>query len=170
MVRRQCATGWAWPVTVQRVAYVAICVSPQPTVLVRSCYGRSGFEVIGPVRVELLARASEPHFDLFARVCDVTPRGVSRNVCDALASVAPGRFERSDDDGAWRERFDLWPVAHRFAAGIASACRSRLARTPARCETRARERIRLRPRPSGQWRWSSSMVPSGRRCLCSRSR
>jgi putative CocE/NonD family hydrolase len=94
------------------------------------------FEAIGPVSVELWARASEPHFDLFARVCDVTPRGVSRNVCDALASVAPGRFERSDDDGAWRVRFDLWPMAHRFAAGnrirlqISSGAHPRYVRNP----------------------------------------
>jgi hypothetical protein len=94
------------------------------------------FEAIGPVRVELWARASEPHFDLFARVCDVTPRGVSRNVCDALASVAPGRFERSDDDGAWRVRFDLWPIGHRFAAGnrirlqISSGAHPRYVRNP----------------------------------------
>jgi putative CocE/NonD family hydrolase len=73
-------------------------------------------EALGPVRVELYARASEPYFDLFARVCDVDPSGASWNVCDALASVAPERFERSDGDG-WRVRFELWPIAHRFAAG-----------------------------------------------------
>ncbi|MGN6170015.1 MAG: CocE/NonD family hydrolase [Solirubrobacteraceae bacterium] len=93
-------------------------------------------EAIGPVRVELWARASEPYFDLFARVCDVNPRGVSRNVCDALASVAPGRFERSDDDGAWRVQFDLWPIARRFAAGnrirlqISSGAHPRYVRNP----------------------------------------
>lgn len=93
-------------------------------------------EAIGPVRVELWARASEPHFDLFARVCDVDRRGVSRNVCDALASVAPGRFERADDDGAWRVPFELWPVAHRFAAGnrirlqISSGAHPRYVRNP----------------------------------------
>jgi putative CocE/NonD family hydrolase len=93
-------------------------------------------EAIGPVRVELWARASEPYFDLFARVCDVNRRGVSLNVCDALASVASGRFERSDDDGAWRVQFDLWPIAHRFAAGnrirlqISSGAHPRYVRNP----------------------------------------
>lgn len=93
-------------------------------------------EAIGPVRVELWARASEPHFDLFARVCDVDRRGVSRNVCDALASVAPGRFERADDDGAWRVPFELWPIAHRFAAGnrirlqVSSGAHPRYVRNP----------------------------------------
>jgi len=97
---------------------------------------RGAVEAIGPVRVELWARASEPHFDLFARVCDVDQRGASWNVCDALASVAPGRFERSDEDGAWRVRFGLWPMAHRFAAGnrirlqVSSGAHPRYVRNP----------------------------------------
>jgi putative CocE/NonD family hydrolase len=93
-------------------------------------------EAIGPVSVELWARASEPYFDLFARVCDVDLGGASWNVCDALASVAPGRFERLDDDGAWRVRFELWPIAHRFSAGnrirlqISSGAHPRYVRNP----------------------------------------
>jgi predicted acyl esterase len=48
-------------------------------------------EAIGHVSVELWLQASEPYFDVFARVCDVGTDAVSRNVCDALTSVAPGR-------------------------------------------------------------------------------
>jgi putative CocE/NonD family hydrolase len=93
-------------------------------------------EAIGPVRVELWARVSQPHFDVFARVCDVDRRGASWNVCDALASVAPGRFQRSDKDGAWRVEFDLWPIAHRFATGhrirlqVSSEAHPRYVRNP----------------------------------------
>jgi putative CocE/NonD family hydrolase len=93
-------------------------------------------EAIGPVRVQLWVRGSEPHFDLFARVCDVDPAGASRNVCDALASVAPGRFDQSDADSSWRVQFDLWPIAHRFAAGhrirlqISSGAHPRYVRNP----------------------------------------
>jgi putative CocE/NonD family hydrolase len=93
-------------------------------------------EAIGPVRVELWARASEPYFDLFARVCEVDARGRSWNVTDALASVAPDRFERSPEDGAWRVQFDLWPVAHRFAPGnrirlqVSSGAHPRYVRNP----------------------------------------
>jgi hypothetical protein len=96
----------------------------------------SPIEAIGPARVELSARASEPYFDLFARICDVDPGGVSSNVTDALASVAPGRFERSEQDGSWRVGFDLWPIAHRFAAGhrirlqISSGAHPRYVRNP----------------------------------------
>lgn len=93
-------------------------------------------EAIGPARVELWARASEPYFDLFARVCDVDARGRSRNLCDGLASVAPGRFAQSGEDGAWPVQFDLWPIAHRFASGhrirlqVSSGAHPRYVRNP----------------------------------------
>ena len=92
-------------------------------------------EAIGPVRVELWARADSSHFDLFARVCDVDQEGASWNVCDALARVAPGAFEQRED-GAWAVAFNLWPMAHRFAAGhrirlqISSGAHPRYARNP----------------------------------------
>jgi putative CocE/NonD family hydrolase len=88
------------------------------------------------VRVQLWVRGSEPHFDLFARVCDVNPAGTSRNVCDALASIAPGRFAQSEGDGAWHVDFELWPIAHRFAAGhrirlqVSSGAHPRYIRNP----------------------------------------
>jgi putative CocE/NonD family hydrolase len=99
-------------------------------------------EAIGPVRVELFARADADYFDLFARVCDVDEHGASRNVCDALASVAPDRLTRSDD-GAWAVAFNLWPMAHRFAAGhrirlqVSSGAHPRYARNPGTGEDRA---------------------------------
>jgi hypothetical protein len=92
-------------------------------------------EAIGHVHVELWLRASAPNFDVFARVCDVDAAGVSRNVCDALASVAPGRFEQADD-GTWHVRFELWPIGHRFAGGhrirlqVSSGAHPRYARNP----------------------------------------
>jgi uncharacterized protein len=92
-------------------------------------------EAIGPVRVELWVRASSPHFDLFARVCDVDSAGASWNVCDALIRIAPGRFE-PDADGARRVAFDLWPTAHRFATAhrirlqVSSGAHPRYVRNP----------------------------------------
>ena len=92
-------------------------------------------EAIGPVSVELFIRASEPYFDVFARVCDVDAAGTSWNVCDALDRVAPGRFEQLAD-GSWRVTFALWPIAHRFAAGrrirlqVSSGAHPRYARNP----------------------------------------
>ena len=92
-------------------------------------------EAIGHVSVELWLRAGAPWFDVFARVCDVDAGGVSRNVCDALTSVAPGRFEQAQD-GSWHVRFELWPIGHRFAAGhrirlqVSSGAHPRYARNP----------------------------------------
>jgi putative CocE/NonD family hydrolase len=99
-------------------------------------------EAIGHVSVELWARASEPYFDLFARVCDVDPDGVSRNVSDALTSIAPGRAEQAAD-GTWRVRWRLWPIGHRFAAGhrirlqVSSGAHPRYARNPGTGDTAA---------------------------------
>ncbi len=92
-------------------------------------------EAIGPVRVELCVRTSSPHFDLFARVCDVDAGGASWNVCDALTRVQPGRFAPAADN-TLRVAFDLWPMGHRFAAGhrirlqVSSGAHPRYARNP----------------------------------------
>jgi hypothetical protein len=92
-------------------------------------------EAIGDVFAELWVRADRPHFDIFARVCDVDAEGVSRNVCDALTSVAPQRHEQAPD-GSWRVAFRLWPIGHRFAAGhrirlqVSSGAHPRYARNP----------------------------------------
>jgi uncharacterized protein len=93
------------------------------------------WEAVGPARVELHMRASSPYFDVFARVCDVDPQGASWNVCDALARVSPQRFAPADD-GSVLVAFDLWPLAHRFAAGnrvrlqVSSGAHPRYARNP----------------------------------------
>ncbi|HYF25511.1 MAG TPA: CocE/NonD family hydrolase [Baekduia sp.] len=106
-------------------------------------------EAVGPVRVELHVRASSPHVDVFARVCDVDRTGASWNVCDALARLGPGRFEQ-DGDGVWRVVFDLWPLGHRFAAGhqirlqVSSGAHPRYARNPGTGEPWA-EATQLRP-------------------------
>jgi uncharacterized protein len=99
-------------------------------------------EAIGHAFVELWVRAGAPYFDVFARMCDVDAAGVSRNVCDALAGVAPGGFAQADD-GTWRVRIALWPLGHRFAAGhrirlqVSSGAHPRYARNPGTGEDRA---------------------------------
>jgi uncharacterized protein len=100
-------------------------------------------EAIGHVLVELWVSASRQFFDVFARVCDVDPQGVSRNVSDALVSVAPGGYPQ-DADGAWAVAFGLWPIGHRFAAGhrirlqVSSGAHPRYARNPGTGEDRAK--------------------------------
>ncbi len=57
----------------------------RPDVLVFTSAPLTGaLDVIGPVSVRVPVRASGPYFDLFARLCDVDPRGRSRNVCDGI--------------------------------------------------------------------------------------
>jgi putative CocE/NonD family hydrolase len=93
-------------------------------------------DVVGPVAVELHARSSLDCFDLFARVCDVHPSGLSLNVCDALERIGPGGSSAQDADGVSRADFPLWPTAHRFAAGhrlrlqVSSGAHPRYARNP----------------------------------------
>jgi putative CocE/NonD family hydrolase len=93
-------------------------------------------DVIGPVSVELHARSSLDYFDLFARVCDVEPSGLSLNVTDAITRIAPGVSPERGSDGVTRVAFSLWPAAHRFAAGhrlrlqVSSGAHPRYARNP----------------------------------------
>jgi putative CocE/NonD family hydrolase len=66
-------------------------------------------EVIGPVSARLRVRAGGPHFDVFARLCDVDPRGRSWNICDGLIRLGPG----SPDEVT----VPMSATAHRFGAG-----------------------------------------------------
>ena len=71
-------------------------------------------DVIGPVSVRLRVWASGPHFDVFARLCDVDPRGRSRNVCDGLIRHLPA----PDEAVAYcLVRVPMSATAYRFAAG-----------------------------------------------------
>ena len=65
-------------------------------------------EVIGRIRVHLTASSTAPRTDWVARLCDVGPDGVSRNVVDGVLRA----------DGALREHaIDLWSTAHVFLPG-----------------------------------------------------
>jgi uncharacterized protein len=71
---------------------------------------REPMEVIGPVGVRLRVRGSSPHFDIFARLCDVDPGGRSWNICDGLV--------RLSDGAAWTKiTVPMSSTAHRFGTG-----------------------------------------------------
>ena len=76
----------------------------------------SDVEIIGPVHVTARVRATSPHFDVFARLCDAGPDGRSINICDGLVRVVPGRFPTAED-GVIQVDVALWPTAYRFRAG-----------------------------------------------------
>jgi uncharacterized protein len=100
-------------------------------------------DALGPVHADIRLRSSRGDTDVFVRVCDVLPDGASLNVCDGLIRLTPGEPAR-DDDGVAAVRFELWPTAHRFAAGhrlrvqVSSGAHPRYARNPGTGEDPAR--------------------------------
>ena len=56
-------------------------------------------EVIGPVSIRLQVRGSSPHFDVFARLCDVDAKGHSWNVCDGLVRLGDGSTAGTEGTG-----------------------------------------------------------------------
>ncbi|QOC91168.1 CocE/NonD family hydrolase [Micromonospora craniellae] len=95
----------------------------------------SAVEVIGPVRAEIHLRSELAHLDVFVRLCDVDRRGRSWNVCDGLVRVDPQRFP-PDATGTVAVPVEMWPAAHRFAAGhrlrlqVSGGAHPRYARNP----------------------------------------
>jgi uncharacterized protein len=95
----------------------------------------SDLEVIGVPEVDLRVSSDREHTDFFARLCEVSPAGVSVNITDGLLRLEPGR-PAAAGDGTRRVQFALWPVAHRFAAGsrlrlqVSSGAHPRYARNP----------------------------------------
>jgi putative CocE/NonD family hydrolase len=90
-------------------------VEARPDVLVFSTAPLEGpLEIRGRSEVTLHLAADSPHVDLFCRLCDVDPRGVSRNVADRILRrdpmhPEPGRVETVS--------LPLDSAAHRFRAG-----------------------------------------------------
>jgi putative CocE/NonD family hydrolase len=87
-------------------------------------------EVIGEVAAELSVTRDNPYADLFVRLCDVDPRGRSRNVCDGIVRLT------GDDPMAGTVRVSLIGAAHRFGRGhrirlqVAGGAHPRFARNP----------------------------------------
>jgi putative CocE/NonD family hydrolase len=87
----------------------------------------AALDVVGPVSARVRVRASGGHFDVFARLCDVDPRGRSRNVCDGLIRNGPGTSGDTAEPGGTAEpgsteqaaaiTVPMSATAYRFAAG-----------------------------------------------------
>jgi putative CocE/NonD family hydrolase len=90
-------------------------------------------EAVGPVSAVIHVRASGEFFDVFVRVCDVDPTGLSENISDGLVRVSPGLFP-PDADGVRAVDVELWPMGYVFRAGhrirvqLAGAAHPRYAR------------------------------------------
>jgi uncharacterized protein len=87
-------------------------------------------EVIGDVTAELHVTRDNPNADLFVRLCDVDPRGRSRNVCDGIVRLTGA------DPLSGTVRVSLIGAAHRFGRGhrlriqVAGGAHPRFARNP----------------------------------------
>jgi uncharacterized protein len=87
-------------------------------------------EVIGDVTAELHVTRDNPNADLFVRLCDVDPRGRSRNVCDAIVRLTKA------DPLTGTVHLSLTGAAHLFVRGhrlrlpVAGGAHPRFARNP----------------------------------------
>jgi putative CocE/NonD family hydrolase len=70
--------------------------------------------VLGTMRVHVQLHTDNPHIDVFARVCDVAPRGRSVNVADQLVRLGPAEVAA---DGSAVVDLHLHPTGHCFLAG-----------------------------------------------------
>jgi hypothetical protein len=76
---------------------------------------QEALDIIGPVSIRLRVKGSSPHFDVFARLCDVDANGTSWNVCDGLLRLDGGRVT---DSGGWTGiDVPMSSTAHRFRPG-----------------------------------------------------
>lgn len=74
-------------------------------------------DVIGPVAADLFVRSDREHTDFIVRLCDVSPDGRSRNVCEGGLRLPSPAAVPVGTDGVLRIAVDLWPTGHRFARG-----------------------------------------------------
>jgi putative CocE/NonD family hydrolase len=87
-------------------------------------------EVIGEVAAEVSVTRDNPFADLFVRLCDVDPRGRSRNVCDGIVRLTEA------DPLTGTVRVSLLGTAYRFGRGhrirlqVAGGAFPRFARNP----------------------------------------
>jgi putative CocE/NonD family hydrolase len=72
-------------------------------------------DIIGSPRVELALSVDNPYADVFVRLCDVDPKGVSRNFTDALLRLDP----KVPANETQQVTLDLDPCAHRLIGGHA---------------------------------------------------
>ncbi|NDU77122.1 CocE/NonD family hydrolase, partial [Actinomadura sp. DSM 109109] len=74
-------------------------------------------DVTGPVGADLFVRSDREHTDFVVRLCDVSPDGTSRNVCEGGLRLPAAAAEPVGTGGVLRLPVDLWPAGHRFQRG-----------------------------------------------------
>ena len=78
-------------------------------------------DLVGPVRARVYVRPELEHADVFVRLCDVDPGGVSRNVVDGIRRLDPRTVPAPGvavgDDSVLAVDVDLFPTAYRVRTG-----------------------------------------------------
>ena len=78
-------------------------------------------DLVGPVRARVYVRPELEHADVFVRLCDVDPGGVSRNVVDGIRRLDPRTVPAPDvslgADRVLAVDVELFPTAYRIGAG-----------------------------------------------------
>lgn len=78
-------------------------------------------DVVGHVGARVYLRPELEHTDVFVRLCDVDPDGVSRNVVDGIRRLHPATVPADDvtrgEDGVLAVDVELFPTAYRFRRG-----------------------------------------------------
>jgi putative CocE/NonD family hydrolase len=78
-------------------------------------------DLAGPAGARIFVRTSRPHADVFVRVCDVDPAGVSRNITDGIRRLSPQTVPAPDvrvgDDQVLAVDVELFPTGYRVRAG-----------------------------------------------------
>ena len=72
--------------------------------------------MVGPLRAELHVRSTLENTDFFVRLCDVSPRGRSKNLSDGIVRLRPGDVITAGD-GSFSVRISMWPTANTFKRG-----------------------------------------------------
>ncbi|WP_107657690.1 CocE/NonD family hydrolase [Nocardia suismassiliense] len=73
-------------------------------------------DLIGELNATIYVRTVSGHADVFVRLCDVDPRGISRNVTDGILRLRPGA-PTADQDGVVAAEIELTATAYRFGRG-----------------------------------------------------
>jgi putative CocE/NonD family hydrolase len=81
----------------------------------------AGVDLAGPVSARIFVRTGRRYADLFVRICDVDPAGVSRNVVDGIRRLSPQTVPAADvqvgSDGILAVDVELFPTAYRLRPG-----------------------------------------------------
>ena len=81
----------------------------------------AALDLAGPVSARLYLKPGRRNADVFVRLCDVDPEGVSRNIVDGIRRLSPQTVPGPDvaagADGVLAVQVELAPTAYRLRAG-----------------------------------------------------